>query len=250
MALLARLRDAVASGLIEHHWDDAQLRRMEEQLAALDLLADARRALQSERGFCNDAAEWIRRAPLKERVKFLKADADFSDDSSGPQAWTRAVLQGRLFREQRDSNEMLDRCLDQLDQGFQHLFVRGSSPAPRKTNAATERLSMIVVSTLERYAALHVSLVQTRLACALERHRIRSGSYPPTLSALVPDFIAEVPLDLIDGQPMRYQPTSSNTFQIYSVGPNGEDDQGSPAFGPRRSKHRQTLDWVWNKRWR
>lgn len=59
----------------------------------------------------------------------------------------------------------------------------------------------------------------------LEQYRRKRGANPSSLNDLVPDFIARVPVDLLDGQSLRYrfddgQPT------IYSVGFDGDDDGG------------------------
>jgi hypothetical protein len=40
---------------------------------------------------------------------------------------------------------------------------------------------------------------------ALERYRLKYGAVPEKLEALVPEFLREVPRDIYDGQPLRYQ---------------------------------------------
>lgn len=64
-------------------------------------------------------------------------------------------------------------------------------------------------------------------ACALERHRLRGNKLPDTLTALPPDLLAAVPLDM-DGQPVRYLRTADG-FVLWSVGLNLQDDwHGAP----------------------
>jgi hypothetical protein len=63
-------------------------------------------------------------------------------------------------------------------------------------------------------------------ALALERHRIRHGSYPVTLQELVPDFLASVPSDFMDGEALRYRRTADGYFVLYSVGLDCVDDGG------------------------
>lgn len=48
------------------------------------------------------------------------------------------------------------------------------------------------------------NFVRTRLALAAEAYRLDHGRLPPTLSALVPDYIASVPLDPITGYDFEY----------------------------------------------
>ena len=66
----------------------------------------------------------------------------------------------------------------------------------------------------------------TATSLAVERYRkAHDGQYPDSLAALVPDFMASVPLDPFDGKPLRYlkQPVG---YRIYSLGPDRDDDQG------------------------
>ena len=68
-----------------------------------------------------------------------------------------------------------------------------------------------------------------RLAVALERYKAASGDYPVTLDALVPAYLAEVPLDpFTDGKPVTYKlaPDEETAFLLYSFGENETDDGG------------------------
>ena len=46
----------------------------------------------------------------------------------------------------------------------------------------------------------------------------------------MPEFVPKVPLDPVDGQPLRYRRNADGTFLLYSVGENGKDDGGNPAL--------------------
>jgi hypothetical protein len=65
-------------------------------------------------------------------------------------------------------------------------------------------------------------------AIALKRYQLRHGKYPADLNALVPEFLRQVSVDLMDGQPLRYRPKPDGTFLLYSVGEDGEDNGGDP----------------------
>ena len=82
-------------------------------------------------------------------------------------------------------------------------------------------------------------LREAALACALERYRRDRGEYPETLAALVPQFIAKLPSDLITGESLKYQRTSKDRFRLYSPGWNLKDDGGTS------TKSRADGDWVW-----
>jgi hypothetical protein len=88
-------------------------------------------------------------------------------------------------------------------------------------------------------------------AIALKRYQLKHGNYPPDLNSLVPEFVPAVPLDPVDGQPLRYRLKTDGTFLLYSVGPNGKDDGGNPSlekFVESSSYYwlnPHALDWVW-----
>jgi hypothetical protein len=88
-------------------------------------------------------------------------------------------------------------------------------------------------------------------AIGLKRYQVKHGNYPPDLNSLVPEFLAEIPLDPVDGQPLRYRRNGDGTFLLYSVGENGKDDGGNPALEPGTEssnyywQNQLALDWVW-----
>jgi type II secretory pathway pseudopilin PulG len=89
-------------------------------------------------------------------------------------------------------------------------------------------------------------------ALALERYRLRQGSYPKTLDGLVPDFLPTAPIDFMDGKPLRYHTTDDNRFTLYSIGLDCIDDGGqmtrieSQSSGSSRGiGRREGPDLVW-----
>lgn len=65
-------------------------------------------------------------------------------------------------------------------------------------------------------------------AIALKRYRLRHGHWPARIEELVPEFLAAVPPDWMRGQPLCYRRNPDETFTLYSVGWNGQDDGGDP----------------------
>lgn len=63
-------------------------------------------------------------------------------------------------------------------------------------------------------------------ALALERYRGKHGDYPATLAPLASEFLKAVPVDFMDGQPLRYRRTADCHFVLYSVGLDCVDDGG------------------------
>jgi len=65
---------------------------------------------------------------------------------------------------------------------------------------------------------LHVAFV-------LAAYHYDHGRYPATLEDLAPKYLEKIPNDLFSGQPLTYKP-DANGYLLYSVGPNGIDDDG------------------------
>jgi len=62
---------------------------------------------------------------------------------------------------------------------------------------------------------------------------------PESSSELEPYYLGQVPLDIIDGRPLRYRRLDSDDFLLYSIGWNELDDAGHS---------RNLRDWVWRPR--
>ncbi len=87
------------------------------------------------------------------------------------------------------------------------------------------------------YGEVRVELMRTGVELA--RFRRAEGRFPSQLSDLVPAYVSTVPLDLMNGEPLRYRLKRDGTPLLYSVGENQKDDRG---WSAQRS---QWLDWVW-----
>ncbi len=67
------------------------------------------------------------------------------------------------------------------------------------------------------------------VAAALARHKAERGAYPDSLEALVPQILPSLPDDPYGQGPLRYRHTGGNAL-LYSVGPNGRDDNGQSSL--------------------
>ena len=109
--------------------------------------------------------------------------------------------------------------------------------------------ALMLVPTLEatvrKIAAVQASIDLARVACALERYRLAHNEYPETLDALAPQFIAQVPHDIINGQPLHYRLKANDQFVLYSVGWNETDDGGQVVLTKNGSVDREKSNWVW-----
>lgn len=88
----------------------------------------------------------------------------------------------------------------------------------------------------------------TSAAIALQRYRFKHGKYPTTLTELLPEFLPGVPLDYMNGQPLRYLLKEDGNFVLYSVGDDGVDDGGDPRPSEAKKKMVSLFDgrdYVW-----
>jgi hypothetical protein len=86
------------------------------------------------------------------------------------------------------------------------------------TGASKER----VLQTCDRNEQVQRNL---RLAFALAAYQSDRGQHPKTLEELSPRYLASIPQDLFTGKALVYRP-SDKGYLLYSLGPNGMDDQG------------------------
>jgi len=75
----------------------------------------------------------------------------------------------------------------------------------------------------------NVTVAATRLLFALKAYELEKGKLPDSLDELVPDYIKAIPLDDMDGKPMRY---SREKKIVYSVGEDLADSGGCEGEHP------------------
>ncbi len=122
------------------------------------------------------------------------------------------VLIGKPYYEAKEDWEAVEKQLRSLPQG---IVTRIAFPAISRCAQVCAR------GDAQRGLA--------RVGLAMCRHQAAKQAFPGKLQELVPEFIPAVPRDPFDGEPLRLKSTEQDLI-IYSVGPNGEDDDGVP-FG-------------------
>lgn len=244
---------AAWQGLVEHRWTEPQLAALQGAFAGTEFRTNLVRAMQGERLGANATFDLM----LRQRDTTRRAMDGMGpvDDLPPPGAWLGAtfVPRGLLRRNQVSINRahgqliadlrapgwpqgVAGRNFDDLDPLFRaagleratphNIMARMLLPAVNKAEAKSARATVV--------ARLAVT------ACALERHRLRTGAYPAALAELVPALLPDVPRDPLDGQPLRYRRRDDGHFDLWSVGLNGRDDGGVMLEDVDR-----TGDWVW-----
>ena len=236
--------------LAQHRWNDAQLTELEAALGEKDFLADFAFSLRGERT-CAIYTFEIQRRTGEMVSSFMKDGRE--------QIFTNNMrLMPSAFFYQ---NELaLARMYDQFVLPLVDLTNRTVSVAAcRKGEADMKeqvkhwspyKIEALMVFPAVNKAVIKFVLIQSqvdlaRVACALERYRLAQGKYPETLDALTPQFIEELPHDLINGQPLHYRRTEDGRFVLYSVGWDEKDDGGKVVFTKGGSVDHENGDWVW-----
>lgn len=219
----------VWEGIHTHIWNEAQLARFQATLSATDIFSALQRGLIIER---NGAL-----VLLPARIPFL------------PSGW---IHQNRAYYARYYTTE-----IDTVASHTSPAFLPNIAAAEAREKNLAEgphihpyrfyaRWAIPQLHKLTRHVAFSVNA--TRLAttaCALERHRLVHGAYPDSLTALVPAYLPAVPLDVIDGSPLRFRRNADATFTLYSVGPDGDDDNGTRVADLTKYSADSDGDWAW-----
>jgi hypothetical protein len=237
MAAMSVILQPVGEGLAEQRWSDAQLRILQERLQKTDLIASTVQSSYGERDICVNQT----------------FDRGGYFDSYFPHGWARLeqLNLNRAFHDMvfpridlaaREINPRINQAIDASLKNFSSSNVVDAE----LHHSMLARMSMPGYSHVPQKVAFAQSEVDmAMLACALERYRLAEGHYPEELNALAPRFVAVLPHDIINGEPLKYRRTGDGRFILYSVGWNEKDDGGIVAMN--KDKHQDVLrgDWVW-----
>jgi hypothetical protein len=246
IAIVAIDLQPIWEGLVEHQWSDEQLATLEAELAKADFLADYEFTMRGERVFAIATIDNERRT--RELVSFTGNGYTTNNLTLAPSAFfyqnelafARMSQQWILPLVDTNSRVVLPEALQHVDAAV-HAEMKHYSPY--------KALALMTIPAVESAAKIFARAQATvdlaRVACALERYRLAHGEYPETLDALSPRFIAQVPHDIMNGQPLHYRLANGDSFILYSVGWNEKDDGGTVALTKSGNVDRENGDWVW-----
>ena len=261
------IRVAIASLGLSTTWEalqsdglsDAQWKQLQDEWSKVDLFKGIERGFVGERLYCfthvelarkgeTNAVSWdgsttpkwqdrfrtiIWRATVaqQDEMFYLKTLGQYIDKCRMVSAGTPAAEVNRLI--QHDIDE-LNRVLSQPSALFKYPFSAIAIPNFARACATAYRCE-----------------VQRRLAITaigIKRYQLRNGKLPETLNVLTPEFCPEVLLDPMDWKPLHYRVNPDGTFTLYSVGENGKDDGGNPAWTTNAlASWLNGMDIVWPK---
>jgi hypothetical protein len=247
MAIFSITLQPIWEGLVRHAWTDDQLAQMNAELGKLDFLSDYEFTMRGERAFAIQTLE-NQRITRKSETIDITGRTNTVNYSLMPAAY--------FYQNELNFARMHQQWLLPLvDVQNRTVSPEAVQHAYKLIQAQTKHYSPYKVQALmafpavsasaRRFAFAQAGVDLARTACALERYRLAHEGYPEALDALAPQFIENVPHDLINGQPLHYHPTSDGNFLLYSVGWNETDDGGKIAFTDNGNVDRNRGDWVW-----
>lgn len=104
------------------------------------------------------------------------------------------------------------------------------------------RMAEALDSTGRTYFSLEARRQVALAAIALERYRLAHSRYPDSLEDLTPDYLPAIPVDPIDGQPLRYRVDADGAAAVYSIFADLKDDGGTTDIDDWTM---QDGDYVW-----
>ncbi len=102
-------------------------------------------------------------------------------------------------------------------------------------------------SAFLKESTLEAMMLTTKAGLACKIYRMKTGHYPESLDALVPEFLDAVPLDPFTGQPLIYRLQDGGVL-IYSVGSNKKDDGGRGTWQITQLIMPKDDDWAWSEK--
>lgn len=245
IALDAIAINAFWQGWADHRWSDEQLQWFQNYFSTLEIRAVVPKMYSGERAFAIASIDrWLIQSTDSTRSA-NETESPFSGEYFNPPRFIARRNQVAICRVYNllidDAREALDhkKPLHQSDKDYAQLAgMEGYSPY----TALAKMLVPAVESVTPKFDREQVTIDLAAAACALERYRLDHGEYPDTLEALTPDYISNVPMDLMDGQPLRYHKRDDGWFDLYSVGPNQKDDGG---VFPKTNSGEDEWDYPW-----
>jgi hypothetical protein len=251
IAMTAINLQPIYEGLAQHRWSDAQLAELEQVLARQDYLADFEFAMKGEKTtaiatferqrLTRESKQWVESSGTNKLVtisyRFMPSAYFYQNELAFAQMHEQFILPLVDLTNRIVAPAVFRQTQTAVEAQKKHCFW------PYKAQAVM--VIPAINASVTKIARIQSQVDLARVACALERFRLAHGNYPETLDALVPQFIAQLPHDLINGQPLHYRRTDGGQFVLYSVGWDEKDDGGQIFLTKGGSVDQKKGDWVW-----
>lgn len=254
IAILAVMEDAAHAGIDSRKWSAEQIAEIQGLCEGLNLARDCERALQGERALCNSFVEEV--YDRKDTGLFgISFSGRFSAGTLGQEGFLLAFSRGWIRLNQVAINRFCDAHVARIDPRMGRFSSTPTEadirhdlgcdgPVGRYFYFMVNLLTPAVDKTQTRFASCAAQTRTLTTACALERHRIARGTYPERLDDLVPGLLAKLPLDPVEGRPLRYERKPDGGYVLWSP----DLEHKVPALAATNAPSpgdAETERWVW-----
>jgi hypothetical protein len=237
-------QEAINVGLQRHAWTDPELNQMQRLLEPMDFKAAYLFALRGERLTVT--------LTTTKQIKELPRGVILPPWVPGQAMYAIEII---LSKNKALNALLIQRQLDSLASTMESGWNNASGPSMiqelealtgknpfNKLIYALEYMSIPAFSNItQKCAECQTQIEQCLIACSLERYRIARGTYPASLDALTPEYLAKLPNSPITGQAMSYSLQPDGTFLLWTPGWNLK------SLGGKAGEFRGDGDIVWNQ---
>lgn len=149
-----------------------------------------------------------------------------------------------FWHSKRMSMHNYTRYMDTAMKSARQPYALGNTEPPMPHDLMTAFLAPVVTPARLRHTDNEGQNALLITALALHAYHLEHGAYPTALSELVPAYLARVPDDpfALSG-PVRYRRNGA-AFVLYSVGPDGKDDGGTPIRDTSKTGRSRYFVWL------
>lgn len=252
---------ALWEGIATHRWNDQQLRGFQERLATINQAAQVDRAIRGERNLFGFAAMEMLRSERRDLARVFTEMHAMTTTSSNAFAPAVALIPGGWIDMNKAAIGTFYQKVLNVTEANPPRFhkdradalmkeIEGDGPLRRDPRLPFARLvAPVFLSIPSRSAASQGTIDLALIALALERHRLRHGTYPEALEKIDQDLRGPrgIPQDCVTGRPAHYTLNGDGSYLLYFEGWNSRDDGGKVAFkkNSKTSVDFAEGDWVW-----
>jgi len=250
IAMTAINLQPIYEGLAQHRWSDAQLTELEQVLAKQDYLADFELAMRGEKltaietfekqRITRESKQWVESSGTNKVVtisyRFVPSAYFYQTELAFVQMHEQFIFPLVDLTNRVVAPTALRRAEAVIQSQMKHYSLY---------KVQAQMVFPAISASVTKMAKIQAQLDLARVACALERFRLAHENYPDTLDALAPQFIATLPHDVINGQPLHYRRTDDGKFLLYSIGWDEKDDGGKVFLTKSGAVDQKKGDWVW-----
>lgn len=248
---------ATWEGLQAQGWTDTDLAQIQAAWQKLKLFEQMPATCEMERAAGLYYLAYVRTNGMQGlfAAPSQKTWADYWDEIVVEPVWKHGFSESDELLFVQTMQEILDAIrIGQNERSWPKMEPILSSALGRATSPSSKfgrmkyRFTPIAIANWERALRTAVkaeTLKQMTIgAIAIKRHELAHGRPPAKLGELVPQFLTEIPRDLMDGGHIRYRLEANGDYTLYSVGENGVDDGGDPSDSKRRPTGNRRDLWI------